>query len=353
MKRKQFLQLSAAAPLGLVGASTARGEDPPAPSRVRKGTAADLRELESSKEVSFNLKAMVPSGTWQSATRVSEGISALMLKVLLNRKEPQAYPLSRDPSSLERRVAAAMKPIIEGKKPRWEKILQDPARMKSKLGRLIGVDLKAELTTAAMGLSAEVAKKGPPPYANINDSRLNLDAYRLHCLDETNPESSSDRLILGGALVGEDGTLAPLNSLYCGEFDDGDVTNLGPATMGWTYLKKATGYPKRLYAILQLIKIDGDESETVSEVDMAIRSMIAIVNENFSSPNREYMGSMLYNVIETTLGSYISGNLFPLCCIPVDMSGYGAATGPFELVTITGLDGIYRFGHKWRVTHPS
>ncbi len=77
-----------------------------------------------------------------------------------------------------------------------------------------------------------------------------------------------------------------------------------------------------------------------------------MVNDNFSSPNREYMASMLYNVIETSLGSYISANLFPLCCIPLDMSGYGSATSSLHNMLFTGLDGRYRFGYKWRVTHP-
>jgi hypothetical protein len=334
MKRKDFLGLSLAAPLGLVGTSMARGEGPP---KSRKAT--------------FDWKASLSPRQRRTALQIAEVTYALLVKAHLNRRDPVTYPLSKAPNSLEQRTARALRKMAPVTSPKWEAVLRNPERLKHKLSGLGRLDWKADLTPTALALLPEMIKKASQPGTYIGDARLNLDLHSLYCADETDPEVGVDRIILGGMLVGPNGRLALLSALYCGEFDDGYITNFGVYPLGWFGYQSQTNYPQNFYAIFQLIEIDVDTNEATQAMDQVLLELTQIIPELWPDEDPSQIACAVCVYLEAFLPEHFRDSILIPSYNPIRLNSYDAAPGPKRNTgAIKGNDGTYRVKYSWRVT---
>jgi hypothetical protein len=106
----------------------------------------------------------------------------------------------------------------------------------------------------------------------------------VHCVDETNPESGDDDIVVAGILVDGSGHLYPAKTIVSCQFDDGTYCNHGNYVFGTYDLGATASYPKSFWCILQLVEIDSDEAEAVTIIsDIMKMTCESVEGQAFSS----------------------------------------------------------------------
>lgn len=363
MKRKHFLALSGLAPLGLLSVPAARGfpgDDTPVRVPLRKGTPADIKAHLAGKISDFPLSSL-SSAEQLKAQRIADATNALLLKVLLNRKDPAAYPLSKDPDSLERRAASALAKVTVPDIKLLNKALADPARLKQGLGSLSGVDLKAELTPSKLNAPVGVMKKGIPDVEKVDTplpkattyNRLQLILRHLYCEDETNPEAAQDHMILGGLIVGASGNVKIVPSVFSGIFNDGACMDFGEHLLGTYSLSATSSYPKTFYAIFMLIESNRDDTEATLALTAALKAIATMAVTSFGGATVETLVQALVSTIGGLLAMFVDDDIFSPHAVSLTLSNlnqFGGAMSDYRRTGgIVGHGGRYSIGYQWKL----
>lgn len=363
MKRKQFLALSGLVPLGLMKAPEARafpGEDTPLVRiPLRKGTLADIKTHLAGKISDFPLAALSPAEQ-RKAQQIASATTALILKALLNRKDPAAYPISKDPNSLERQAASALAKVTAPDLKLLDKAMADATWVKQGLGSLSAVDLKTELTTSKLNIPAGVMKKGtldvekvdPPKFAGTYN-RLQLILRHLYCEDETNPESGQDHMILGGIIVGASGNVKVVPSVFSGIFNDGACMDFGEYALGTYSLSATSSYPKTFYAIFVLMESDRDDTEATLALTAALKSVATMAVTSFGGATVETLVQGLVGTIAGLLTIFVDDDVFQPQAVSLTLNNLnqfgGQNSGYHRTGNINGHGGAYSIGYHWKL----
>ncbi|MBB6048366.1 hypothetical protein [Armatimonas rosea] len=378
MKRKDFLTLSTLTPLAVgflaqPGKAAQRGQLANALGRdelVRptktKGSAADIKELKESKSDRFDLSSLSSSDR-QGAIQISEATVALLTKVLLSRKDPGAYPLSKEARSLEQLADSLVEPLAPKTLARFESALKTPARLKKGLGSLSGLDLKTELTQSTLRLPASVLKRGslgpekpsgePLPAACDTAvqgyNRLDLTLRRLHCIEETSPKGGTDDMVLGGLLIGASGNVAKMKGVVCGEFEGGELSNYGELPLGFYNLNSTPGYPKTFYAIFMLVESDSDDAEVARNLTSALKTVATLVVGAFAGASTGVLVGAIIDAIGKFIGMFFDEDYFPAYGVRLTLNSpnqFGGSDSPaLRTEDIRGHGGTYRIGYRWHL----
>jgi len=316
-------------------------------------------------------------------------IVAHILKAALNRSNPTMYPMDKAADgSIEKITSDAMlklSPAILSKiGAKATSLLADPTRRAQMLGKFKDVDFKKSNISTEIkrfspvqlkpnlkladddGLSMTPVISTPASAAGVsvggadlNDpynpaySKIHFVLQRLRCMDETNPESGTDDMIIGGIMVGCGGGTRAANSIISCEFDDGDVCNHGAIPLTYANLGSCNSWPKNFWFIAQLVEVDDDEAEAAA----ALKSIMQTVSSAMAALGYVQVGVVVAAMAEIMgdLSSWLIDNdPFPPYGIQVTYAnpnhfGSDARTKYRVTGNISGHDGRYKIGYFWQL----
>lgn len=282
----------------------------------------------------------------------AEVVHALAMKALLSRLDAKALPASNG-SSAEAKAALIVKaikpkpfgklvPLIESKKDQAAEFsrIASSARWLNP-GADTQADNEIEFPAGSLPVSAQ--------------SRLNLIVRALHCVDETDPHSGTDDMILGGVLVGASGRTNIAHTIIQGGFDSGVRKEfLSPQRDFGTYnLNSTSTYPKDFWAIFKLLESDSDNADVAMGLEMILRLYSQLAEAQHQSAP---LNVRSYRVASTTLASlkehYGVPDFQPRGIVVTLSSPNDVAGTNLKLSTsnIKGLGGKYRIGYTWRLS---
>lgn len=332
---------------------------------------ASKQEIEAVEAERFTLADLSPQER-ERAEDIAAAVSTLAMKGLLHRLDPKKYPVPANSSSVEARAAKLAKEIpakvFARLRPRLEKAVSEPARMSRIFGKLKKVDLqKADFSADFKRLTVKPVlkttesseddfapasvKSNIAPQSVMSFNRLHLILRKLHCVEETDPKSGDDDMILGGVLIGASGNVKVPKAFVAGHFDSGDIQDFGELFFGQYNINATNGYPKSFYCIFKLVESDSDDKEVAEELTATL-SFIAnvILSAFFSKAVGEAVGSVMQSV-----GAFFSGLIdedeFPPFGIRLKMNSAnpfgGSDSANLRTGNIRAHGGTYRIGFKW------
>lgn len=298
----------------------------------------------------------LPAKTREGVQKAAAVAHATIMKGLLNRLDPAAFPSNGGVSSRVAKVIeeahknkprgfAKMRPLIERQRPRaaeFSRIVDSRPRLN--LGELkLGGD-EGTLPTPSAGTS---------PIAAHN--RLQLVMRALHCVDETDAEGGSDEMIVGGVLVGASGATNIANTIICTGLDDGERINFGPLhqNFGIYSLNSTPGYPKFFGLVLKLVESDGDDEDVAAGMELLMSIAANVAEEECKNLLPSIKSPFVTLITAATLALIYGGQGFAPHVYGLRMMGAnefgGAESGNLRTKNMKGDGGTYRIGYKWRL----
>lgn len=361
LTRRELLILSAMAPTALepLAAFASQRRISPTvntPSR-RPGRAGRGREGTASEFSSASLSATER----RQAAAVSRDLRYLTTKGLLNRIDPEKYPVERNPASPSALAAAAAQRIRPSTFRRVGTRVAELARDPSRMSRTIGLSNISALQKAVYTVDRESLKvnprreEEPPPSPKYRRADFILRA--LDCRDETDPEGGSDSMILGGMVIDDDAKPHVLTSQICGEFDDGVYAGFGTIPLGFFPLDNSSHWPKTFYPIFHLVESDSDDKAVAEAISDGVSFVASIVATAYGGAAAGVVAGAVVDMIGDFIGMFIDeDHLRPYGMTQVFnadhvMNGFnGAADLDLATGNITGQGAQYRVGVRWHLT---
>jgi hypothetical protein len=309
----------------------------------------------------FNLSRL-SSEDRKKAEEIASVASAFVMKGLLNRIDPEIYPVSTDPNLLEAAVAKSAKEFstadLTRLRPKLEKALEDKQKLSRLLGSLKNVDFqKAGLSTDLKKLTfkADVESTKTDGKTTLRSgkkyNRLDIVLRALHCVDETNPESGTDDMILGCVLVGASGNTKVVPAFFAGEFNDGDYQNFGSYPLGQYSLNTTSGYPKSFYCIFKLVESDSNDAKVAKSLTNLLSMATTMVVSAVGTAAAGVIAGALVTAIGNFAGIFFDEDDFPPYAVNLHMTTEnqfgGSQSGNLRTGNIRGHGGIYRIGYRW------
>lgn len=239
-----------------------------------------------------NVLTKIPAAEKAKATEHAQAILAYTLKAVLHRSDPAKYPVDNAEKSPQTIILSSLQRLspytLNKMKEKANLLLSDATKRAAALGKLKDLDFKKK------SIDGDIQKIRPVKYnptliksdkdagsvnftgnnysdmsgtaeAAVNDknafSKMDFVLRAIRCLDETNPESGDDDIVIGGLKIGCSGNSAHGYSAVSCHFDDGDYCDHGRLPLGGYNLSSCSGYPKTFYYIIQLLEVDSDERE--------------------------------------------------------------------------------------------
>jgi hypothetical protein len=330
----------------------------------KKETAKDQDFINETADQVFDAKKLSREEQEQ-ARQISEATSALIYKALLNRKDSKTFPiaLTQGFDNAEAQAAAFVQAIPERLFAKVSKKLDVVSKDKTQLQKMLGdnadIDFKAVDISKSLKLKPKTGKIGDDnEVALANRSaqyrRLDLLVRALHCVDETNPESGDDDMVLGGVLIGAGGNIATARALVCGTFDDGDYYSYGLYPFGMFSLRSTPSYPKTFYAIFYLVESDSDDAEVAQALTQALAMVGQIVGTAYAGAAGGALVSAIINTAGNFISMFIDEDRFPPYAIQLvlnNQNGFNGNASSSNIATgnIRGHGGTYRIGYKWHL----
>jgi hypothetical protein len=279
---------------------------------------------------------------------------ALLLKGLLHRADPKAFPVPRDPAAPEAvaaRLARELTPrAFERVAPNLERVLREPARLARIVGARRTVNLRAaSLDVAPRQLPASVTASATTRGAKYR--RVHLVLRAIHCKQITTPRDNPDEIVLGGVLIGAGGNVVAANSIVCGEFSSGEYADFGEIYLGQYSLRSTSGYPKHMYCIFKLVESDSDDAEVARDLTSTISFLASTILSAVASPLVGATAGAVLQAIGDFVSNLIDEDEFRpygvrLTLASEDQFG-GHDSGRLATGDITGHGGRYRVGYRW------
>ncbi len=369
MKRKNFLALSAIAPLSLAASPGALarqepvGDDKPVRPKRRRSTPAESREMDAAVEMkSFDLSSLSVADR-RKALQMADAISALMLKAFLSRRDPAVYRLSANPDSLERKVDAVVKTLSPKTLARLDRLTRSPTETRKKLRGLSDIDLKAELTPATLRLPAQRSKNDEEsvntPSLDVRRqvcaagkyNRLTLILQRIHCNEETDGIGGSDEMFLSGLMVGASGSAKTMGTVNCGDFDSGEGHSYGMLPIGSFNLNTTNHYPKDFFVIFQLVESDSSDAATARDLTKLLKGVVEKVLDAFGGQGYSAMVGAIISAVGGFIASMFGDDYFPHYGVYLQLNSEnqfgGNMSGYWRTEKIKGHGGSYQIGFRW------
>lgn len=341
-------------------------------SRAKAPTAAELREFDASTVVHPFSTGMLPADERAEAEEAAAAASALVLKALLHRTEPETYPLPRDADSPEAAAVAALAKIDDRTfarmAPRVRALAADQARLArvlAPLGRKVdfkrpSLELERirpaarlkKIVRVSVGAVEEEPTASRPVVVSrpAKYKRMDFVLRAVHCRRETSG-GGSDEIVLGAVLVGASGNTKVVPAQVIGDFDDGTYVSTGNLPLGQFSLRTTDGYPKTMYCILQLVESDSDDAEVAQALTEALSAIATIAVSAVATPAAGAIAGALVNTIGAFIGIFISEDAFVPYGVMMRLDSedeYGAdgVSGKLHTDDIRGHGGAYRIGYR-------
>lgn len=349
-----------------------------------KITTAELKEWDYTA-VTENFLLKTSTAEKATAKDEAQALAAFVLKAMLYRIDPSVYPIDDKEGSLEKIALDAIDKLSSSTfnkaKARTLVMWGDPHKKSKLLGKFSTLDFKKKSISPdikrisniefrpVLKKSNEISllndTKPESSYGNLKGpsadqyylekpafNKLDLVLRKVHCVDETNPESGDDDMVIGGLLVGASGNTNSANSFASGHYDDGDMTNHGAYPFGTFSLNTTPGYPKVFYCILQLIEVDTDEADAAK----ALTDVMILVGTLVSSVNPA-VGALVVAVAEAVqifTGWLIDDDPFYPFGITLNLNssnkfGADGRSGNWHTGNISDHGGTYRLGFYWQL----
>ena len=351
----------------------------------RKISPEELKEWNNAP-VTENLFSKISVSEKAKAKDEAQAIAAFVLKAMLYRIDPAAYPIDDKESSLEKIALDAIDKFspstLSKAKLRTTALMADPQKKARLLGKFKDLDFKKEFIAPDIKRIGKVefkpvlrsAQNGAfinieqptiqlvgtgGPLSNYETenlpafNKLDLVLRKVHCVDETEPESpGDDDMVVGGLLVGASGNTNSANSFASCHFDDGDICNHGDYPFGTYSLNSTPGYPKVFYCILQLIEVDTDEADAAK----ALTDVMKLVGTLVSAGN-PVIGALVVAVAEAVqifTGWLIDDDPFYPFGISLNLNsqnkfGVDGRSSNWHTGNISDHGGTYRLGFYWQL----
>ncbi|HEX5705957.1 MAG TPA: hypothetical protein VFX96_01580 [Pyrinomonadaceae bacterium] len=333
------------------------------PARKRM-TAQEAKEFDDSQVEEFNLDSLAPADRKRAKELAAAG-SAMIMKGLLNRLDPKAFPVPRDAASPEAKAATLAKQLspraFARLAPHIERAAKDPARISRTLGVLRNVDLRKADLTPDFGSLASILRRGPLQRLDEEVSvakaakgarfnRMHFVLRGLHCVDETNPEGGNDDMVLGGVLIGASGRVAAFPGVVCGTFNDGEYQSFGELFLGTVSLNSTPGYPKSFYAIFKLVESDSDDREVAQEMTATLSLLARTILSVVATPVVGQVAGAVVSAVGGFISNIMDEDEFPPYGVRVTLNSenqFGGPTSPrLRTGDIRGHGGKYRIGYR-------
>ena len=338
----------------------------------------DFQNFERSKVVQSVTTAPL---TQEQKDRVAL-FNAYLVKACLYRLNPAAYPMTQDENSPERKVLRIVNAIsakrFAKRRPVIEKFVSaaDPKRQKL-TGRFNNFDFTKPALEPQMTAMSD--KQYSFNVANLFKNARRLSEYlnnrrdyssvdfifrALHCVDETNPESGTDDMVLGGTMFEINQTASAANGLFCGEFDEKDPDEPHPdypyyQQYGDYFFASApftsNTYPKTYYCVLALVEQDSDESgeELAHDINNAMAEIGGKICDAYIPGCSAVIGE-LAEIVNSIISTFFDDDPFPPYTVSLTLNSkndFGDDLQSDNLATtpINGHGGQYKIGFKWRL----
>lgn len=325
-------------------------------------SAEQTKELDKSRVVENALEKF-SSAEKSEAKEKAQVMLAYMLKAFLHRIDPATYPIDTDENSVEQVALKAVNKVsastLERAKTRMTAFLADAPKRARLLGKFKDIDFKKKSITPDIKKVSSLKFQPAPRMTNDDNSMLEqrsmpvtgvggstpavettAPAYNfmdwileaVYCIDETNPESGNDDIVIGGILVGASGNTKSANTLISCKFNDGSYCNHGSYPFGYVSLNTTNNWPKHFYLILQVVEVDSDEREAAAIITDIMNMAGAIAGGTYGT-----LILALSQAIDFFAGFFFDDDLFPQVSIPLTLGG----------PNVFGSDGK---SDDWRVT---
>lgn len=287
----------------------------------------------------------------------AEVIHALVMKGLLHRLDPKAFPV--DAASPEAPVAKEVQKIKPKPLAKLRALIESRRDQAAEFSRVV----KSTRGLKLDGIASRDGETGLPASGTVPVgafSRLNLIVRALHCVDETNPEAfGTDDMILGGMLIGASGNTKVARTIIRSGFDDGDrVEFQSPQRDFGSYsLNTTPSFPKSFFAIFKLLESDGDDADVAAGLEFILRlhSQVAEAQHPPSALLPSLRAVQVYLSLWLSLTKfYDGGSDFLPFAVGLTMNSQnhfgGIESGNLRTANINGHGGTYRIGYKWRLS---
>lgn len=293
----------------------------------------------------------------EGVRKAAEVAHAVMMKGLLNRLDPKAFPVNGGASSPVAKVAemvrkgkprgfANLRPLVESQRARAAEF----SRIVSSRPKLNVV----ELSTPGGKRRLRTPPDSPPPIAA--HSRLQLILRALHCVDETDPEGGSDEMVVGGVLIGASGRTNIANTIICTGLDDDERLPFGPIhqNFGIYNLNSKPTYPKFFGVVFKLIESDNsDDSDAAAGLEMVLSMAAHLAEAECQDLLIEIKSTFVSLQTALTVDLFYGGTGFRPHVYGLRMMSANEFGGPesanFRTRDMKGEGGTYRIGYKWRL----
>ena len=329
----------------------------------KKLTEAELKEENKLKQIG-NYLDKISASEKQKGKEKAQLTMLYLAKGVLHRADKNKYPVDADKKSTERVVAD----YVEGMSPAmYEKIngrikamLADNGRKATALGKYSGIDLTQQTKPQLVkmpGLKISEVEYNNKVVADLPPT-FDLLLSAVHCMDETDPESGDDDIVVGALLSGPGNKIRVANAVFCGRFDDGDNSNMGDYQFGKVSMSNQS-YPKTFYTVFQMVEADYGENEAALELNELMNYVITIIDPQ-ETQSAGVMAAMIgyfasyfseEGFMETIAVKMElrSANELYVNDIPVPMAN-GISDG-WKIMRIDGHSGLYRVKLKIRVSN--
>ncbi|MEO7982687.1 MAG: hypothetical protein ABI688_01270 [Bacteroidota bacterium] len=346
---------------------------------VEKIPSAKEEEEWNSAADDEDILTKIPAAEKAKATEHAQAILAYTLKAVLNRSDPAKYPLNNAEKSPQTTILASLQRLppytFNKMKEKANLLLSDATKRAAVLGKFKDLDFKKKSIdsdiqkirpvkfnpTLIKGKDASSLNYTGNNYAGmpgtsqsvVNDknsfSKMDFVLRAIRCLDETNPESGDDDIVIGGLKIGCSGNSSHGYSAVSCHFDDGDYCDHGHIPLGGYNLSSCSGYPKTFYFIIQLLEVDSDEREAAQ----ALEDIMAIAAEALQGTGYGEAIAYVAQAVEVLSGWLFDDDAF---------HPYGATTtlysqnsfgsdgrSSYRRAVISDHGGSYRVGYQWQL----
>lgn len=336
-------------------------------------TPAEAREFDATPVVEPFTPSMLPAKERAEAVAAASAATALLLKGMLHRVDPGTYAAPTRQDTPEAAAIAVARGIdaktFTRMAPRLKALAENPTRLKRMLGASGAVDLRkpslglklvrpiagaSGLTQVALGDRDDdgAVHRSAGARSGAKYSRMDFILRAVHCVDETNPESGDDDIVLGGVLVGAAGHTKVVKGRFIGNFDDGDYVGLGELPFGQVSLRTTPGYPKTMYCILQLVESDQDDADAARALTNALQTIATIAVSAAASPAAGAIAGAIVSALGGLIGLFIDDDHFPPYGVRATLQsenqfGSDGDSGKLRTGNINGHGGSYRIGYRW------
>lgn len=321
-------------------------------------TVEEAKKLSKEKPLENYIKA-VPNTQEKERLQV---LTAYLYKAVLHRSDKKKYPINNN-DKMEKRMAEIVAGMPEKAYQHASDTVQLIVSDKSKLSNSLGKYSEVVFANSSLGdqlrakgATLEFKESATMPTQIKDERRIDVLVDGVYCVDETNPESGTDRIVMNAAFAW--GSTAKIgNGFYCGRFNDGAYGSYGGYELGSLKYSMTGDFPRTWYALFMLVEANQNETDAVRNLESALQSLVTIA----VSASQPIQPEILQNTVAGLIRIFTDDNVFPPCTIiiearsPLDVYVNGTkvampngTSDVWTLSNFTAHGGIYQVFLKFR-----